>query len=68
MARLNKLKAQMVEQMMPMEKLADAMGVHVSTLYRKFRYPDTFLVWEVKKIQDALSLSDEQLVTIFFDG
>ena len=64
---MNKLNARMAELEMSMTDLAETIGIHVSTLYRKMRAPECLYLWEVKKIKEALHLSQKQLVEIFFD-
>lgn len=64
--RVNRLRAQMLEQGCSMERLSEQVGVHISTLYRKMRVPDSMSLWEVVRIRDALGLTPEQFLDIFF--
>lgn len=68
MVRINYLKARMLECGISMERLSEQVGIHVSTMYRKTRQPDTFLLWELLKIKEVLGLSMEQFCYIFLDG
>ena len=67
MAHLNLLKARMAEVNMNMTDLAGAMGVHLSTLYRRFSQPEDLHLWELQELQEILGLSRNQLVEIFFE-
>lgn len=66
MVRVNRLKAQMLERECSMEQLSEEIGLHISTLYRKMREPDSIRVWELVRIRDALGLTGEQVLDIFF--
>lgn len=66
MVKVNRLRARMLEQGCSMEVLSEQIGVHISTLYRKMRAPESMCLWEVEKIRDALGLSPEQMLDIFF--
>ncbi len=46
--------------------LAEAIGVDEATLYRRFQKPDNFKVYEVRAIQTALGLSNDETLHIFF--
>ena len=67
MAKINKLKAIMVEREDRMDEVADKIGLHISTFYRKLRHPEDIRIWELKNIMVALELSKEQILDIFFD-
>ena len=67
MAHLNLLKARMAEVNMNMTELAGAMGVHLSTLYRRFSQPEDLHLWELQELREILGLSQNQLVEIFFE-
>lgn len=67
MAHLNLLKARMAEVNMNMTDLAGAMGVHLSTLYRRFSQPEDLHLWELQELREILGLSRNQLVEIFFE-
>lgn len=68
MIKINKLKARMMELEYGMEALSAAIGINVSTLYRKLRHPDTFYLWELQQIQQILNLDKYQIFDIFFDA
>jgi hypothetical protein len=57
----------MLEQGCSMEGLSEEIGIHISTLYRKMRAPESMCLWELEKIREALGLSREQLLDIFFE-
>lgn len=64
---VNKLRGKIVEQEMNVEKLAKAIGMDKSTLYRKLNSDgDTFTVREVNSICKALNLSKNEAFEIFF--
>ena len=65
-AKINNLKTEMVKQGFNMKSLAEAIGIHDSSLYRKIRGEVEFQLWELKKIQKALNLSRDQMWEIFF--
>jgi len=52
---------------MNMTDLAGAMGVHLSTLYRRFSQPEDLHLWELQELREILGLSQNQLVEIFFE-
>jgi predicted transcriptional regulator len=61
------LKEKIRERNLTNEKLADAIGMDVSTLYRKMAGDgEGFTVREVTGIIDTLNLSDEEALHIFF--
>lgn len=66
MVRVNRLRAQMLEREFSMEELSEEIGIHISTLYRKMRAPESLCLWEIEKIRDALRLTPEQVLDIFF--
>lgn len=68
MVEVNKIKARMLELEYGMEALSTEIGIHISTLYRKMREPDTFQLWELQKLQTALRLDQDQMFDIFFYG
>lgn len=67
MVKVNRLRARMLEQGCSMEGLSEEIGIHISTLYRKMRAPESMCLWELEKIREALGLSREQLLDIFFE-
>ena len=63
---LNKLKGKIVENGMNVERLADAIGVDRSTLYRKLNNGEQITIGEAARIKDALGLSAGDAYDIFF--
>ncbi|EPH95394.1 hypothetical protein D922_01235 [Enterococcus faecalis 06-MB-DW-09] len=69
MINVDKLKGKIRERRSTQESLADEIGINKSTLYRKFKSGgDTFEIWEIHKIVDALALSDSEIKEIFFNS
>lgn len=67
MVNVDKLKGKIRECQSTQELLAGEIGINKSTLYRKFRSGgNTFEIWEVHKIVEALNLSDQEIKDIFF--
>lgn len=62
---VNKLKGKMVELQINADGLAAKIGMHRSTLYRKMN-DNTITVREAIVIKDALSLTNEEAIAIFF--
>ena len=56
----------MVEAGYRVSDLAKATGMDESTLYRRFKSPDQFRVYEVRAIQTAIGLSNNETLYIFF--
>ena len=65
--RRNIFKAMLVERGISIERFAEQINLHTSTLYRKLREPDSFTLRDMRAIKDALDLSDDALVSIFFN-
>ena len=65
---INELRAECVRKNMTLEKLAEYIGINYVTLYRKMTGKTEFLRSELQSIKDILLLSDQQLLTIFFDS
>lgn len=63
----NKLKAKCVEKGISIEILADKIGIHKSTFYRHMDN-STFTVKQIQLIINHLSLSEEEIMSIFFEG
>lgn len=64
---MNKLKGKMVEKDVTTEMLAEKLGMSRSTLYRKLsNNGDTLFVKEANIIVDALGLTSEEAMSIFF--
>lgn len=63
----NKLKGKIVERGMNIAELADKIGLDKSTLYRKISNGgETLLVKEANAMVNALDLTEEEAVAIFF--
>jgi AraC-like DNA-binding protein len=63
---IQKLRGKMVERGLNVETLAVKVGVDRSTLYRKFYACEKITIGEAQKIKDALSLTDDDAMDIFF--
>lgn len=62
---VSKLKGKIVEKEMSIEKLADAIGINRSSLYRKLNNAEKITIGEAIKIKSALSLDDNEAYDIF---
>ncbi len=60
-----KLKGLMAEKGITQAELAERMGIAKSTLNRKIKDGDTFLIGEASKVIAILNLTGEQAVSIF---
>ena len=68
MVNINRLKGKIVEKGSTVDQVAKAMGLHRSTLYRKFKAnSDGFLIKDVEEITEILGLTEEETKQIFFD-
>ena len=64
---VKKLKGKMVENDISMAQLAEMLGLNTATLYRKFNNNgQTMLIRDANGIVDALKLTKEEAVAIFF--
>ena len=69
MVNVNRLKAVLKEQHIPLEQVAKTIGVNPSTLYRRFNQKNVyFSVNEVDKLATLLNLDFNAVQDIFFDG
>lgn len=67
MPNMRKLSGKIIEEGKNIDDLADAIGMHRSTMYRKFsKNGESFTVREVNKIISELRLSFEDAAIIFF--
>ncbi len=67
MVNVDKLKGKIVEQRMTVEELANAVGINAATLYRRIKVGGgSFTISEADKIASVLSLSADELNSIFF--
>ena len=62
-----KLKGKMVETQHSVDSLAEKIGVDRSTLYRKIECGEKFTIGEAQRIKEALSLSNDEIIAIFFN-
>ena len=60
-----KLKGKMVELGINVETLAEMIGVDRSSLYRKLSNSEKVTIGEAKRIKEALSLTDDEAISIF---
>ena len=64
---INKLRGIIVERNTTHEAVADHIGINRSTFYRKLKTGgNTFTVEEVQKMVEAIPLSTEEAIAIFF--
>lgn len=62
---INKLKGKIVEKGLTVSKVAKQIGIHRSSFYRKMK-DSSFTVKEVNLIVDALDLTADEAMEIFF--
>lgn len=62
---INKLKGKMVEYEITVEMLADDMGYHPSTLYRKIDNPEKITIGDALKIRKCVPMTDAEALEIF---
>ena len=62
---INKLKGKIVEKDMNVEKLAEAIGIDKSSLYRKLNACEKITIGEAVKMKDVLELTNEEACEIF---
>lgn len=62
------LKGKIVEMNTTQEAIADSIGVNRTTFYRKMKNKgNTFTVEEMHKMVQAIPLTKEEAITIFFE-
>lgn len=66
MVNVQKLRGKMVEQSITAEMLAKALGINKASLYRRFAEPGKITVNEVYRIKEELSLTTQEVESIFF--
>ena len=67
MVNIDKLRGIMRERRISVEELAEAIGIDVSTLYRRFADGgESFTIKEVNVIVEVLDLDEETALAIFF--
>ncbi len=65
--RTNELKAEIVRNGLSIAEVAAALGLHRETVYTRLKNPSKFTYVDVKKLVDLLGLSDDKIVSLFFD-
>ena len=60
-----KLRCKIIEKNMNVEQLADAIGCHRSSMYRKLENAEKITIGEAIKIKAALSMTDTEANEIF---
>jgi len=63
--KINKLKGKIVEKNMSVEKLADAINIDRSSLYRKFNNAEKITIGEALRIKEALQMTEAEAYDIF---
>lgn len=66
MVKIGKLKGVIVEKETTQEAVADMIGIDRSTFYRKMKNDGNFTLKEAKDIKDALELTNQEAIEIFF--
>jgi len=64
---INELKAEIARHELTIPKLADMIQMSKKTLYSRVKGKTSFTQQEIALIADALSLSKERIIDIFFD-
>lgn len=66
MVKTAKLRGTIVEKSTTQEAIADLIGIDRSTFYRKMKNDGNFTLKEAKDIKEALNLTNEEAIDIFF--
>ena len=66
MVKIAKLKGVIVEKSTTQEAVADMIGIDRSTFYRKMKNDGNFTLKEAKDIKEALQLTNQEAIDIFF--
>lgn len=61
-----KLKGVIVEKGTTQQAVADIIDINRSTFYRKMKRGGSFSIEEARKIAEAVPLTDEEAIEIFF--
>ena len=61
------LKGKIVERGLNVNTVASKIGIDRSCLYRKLRGGDKITIGEAAKIKEALNLTEEEAMAIFFN-
>lgn len=64
--KVRKLKGKMVECGLSVDEVAEKIGMHPASMYRKLRRPETMTIIDAVKIKEILELSNEDANDIFF--
>lgn len=62
---VGKLKGKIVENGMNVEKVAEAIGITRTSLYRKLNNAEKITIGEAVKMKNVLSLTNEEATDIF---
>ncbi|ORI05561.1 phage repressor protein [Mammaliicoccus sciuri] len=66
MVNIEKLKSTIYEKKSTPKDLALSIGIDRATLYRKLNRSESFNIGEVNKIKEALGLTKDEALDIFF--
>lgn len=66
MVNINKLRGKIVERGMTIASVADAMGIHKSTFYRKLSGDCPITIMDADRLTEILQLNAEEAGAIFF--
>lgn len=66
MVETRKLKAKLVENGKRIADIAKILGVSEAAVYRRLKKPEVITVREVRAISEALGLSADEMMAIFF--
>ncbi len=64
----NELRAEIVRKGLTIPKLAELAGMSKKTLYSKIKGFTSFKQGEISKVSEILCLSDNQILSIFFNN
>jgi len=67
LVNVDKLRGRIVEHRTSVSELARQIGIDPATLYRKMNNSESFTIKEADAIVQALSLSKDDAVAIFFN-
>ena len=66
MCNTAKLRGKIRERQLTQKELSKIVGIDISTLNRKLKTGEDFSIGEANKIADALSLTKDEAIDIFF--
>jgi len=64
--RLNELKAEIVRNDLTVEEFADVVNIPRTTIWRRFKNPNSFTLSEIRAIISTLKLDGKKINDIFF--